>query len=189
MSSWHDKSLPADMRLAFAQVEIDRLGVALTQETRLSLEMTRQRDQQRAYADAAVAVDDARRAGIAELQAEITKLETECASLRKLHEARCERLAAASEVIGRNAEKNALARLEAWVAEDREIRHYVMVPGSVQIGSENHSVHGYSCPSAARYHNTRFPELMVVVGTDDAPASVATCILAALAKMESLYGG
>lgn len=49
--------------------EVRKLGAALTQETRVSLDYARQRDQQRAYADAAVTVDDQRRAEIARLRA------------------------------------------------------------------------------------------------------------------------
>lgn len=37
--------------------------------------------------------------------------------LRRLHAGACERIAAAHDVIARNAERSPLARLEAWVAE------------------------------------------------------------------------
>lgn len=46
----------------------------------------------------------------------------EARKLRQMHEGACERIAAASAVIARNAERSPLARLEAWIAAGHRLR-------------------------------------------------------------------
>lgn len=65
------------------QKEVHRLRCAVGQKTRINVEQLKQRDewkhryeQQKAYADACVKVDDARREEIALLKAEIARLES-----------------------------------------------------------------------------------------------------------------
>ena len=128
---------------------------------------------------------------MASARATIDALKSENAALRKQIEGHCERIAAASEVIARNAERNALARLEAWQREEPdycayEVRQYrVKLVADLRVGVE-----AYRCPSEASDYGGRRtdPAHVVVAGTDDKPATLAECILAALARWEQLYG-
>ena len=50
---------------------------------------------------------------LADAQAEVVKLQ-------RMHEGACKRIAAAHDVIARNAERSPLSRLEAWIAAEKE---------------------------------------------------------------------
>ncbi len=104
----------------------------------------------------------------------------------------------ASEVGEHGAEKDALARLEAWHKAHLS-HHYIIRPGMVHLmgwtsgsgvaaftSSTHHLLHGPSSDFSGLGRVPRDTEC-VTVGTDDKPATLSDCILAALELFARLY--
>ena len=131
-----------------------------------------------------------------EVLAEVDRLKAENATLRALHEARCERVAAAHEVIAARAERDALARLEAWEKEDethwkREVQVSFVGCWRVRLSATDHG--GYFSVEAMDRQNGREPLVNdryheIHVGTDDKPATLTETVLAALDLWQQRYG-
>ncbi len=112
--------------------------------------------------------------------------QAEIARLQAIINGMAERIAAASEVIGARAERDALRLLEEWrsVEEGRE----PLINGScvaLITTSEYKSVAAYRQP---KHMPSGHLKSFVCVGTDAEPATLSACILAALALWERLYG-
>ena len=118
------------------------------------------------------------------LIAEIRKLRAQVVS-------HCERIAAASEVIGRNAERSPLARLQLWLDRNPLYRRPTI---ELTIYNGWHvrltQYGGYEpMPMCQAYGHSYQPERYTVcVGTDAKPATLGACILAALELWDELQG-
>lgn len=130
---------------------------------------------------------------------DVAERDAEIARLRKQIEGHVERIAAASEVIAKNAERSPLARLEAWRKDGPERMYDASV-----INAEGYAVANLTqrlpegrgvrlvqafdrpisdkldCIDSENYH-------LFYAGTDDKPATLAECILAALDQWERLH--
>lgn len=117
--------------------------------------------------------------------------DAEIARLQRQVEGHCERIAAASEVIARNAERSPTARLEAWRLVFPDERSYELLPYKVTLaGAFGHfGATAFRCPSERNDYGGRLdPAHVAVAGTDEQPATIDQCIHAALDLWERLYG-
>lgn len=126
--------------------------------------------------------------GTGRIRTTTLEVPAEVVRLRERITAHCERIAAASEVIAKNAERSPLARLEAWLAVDSTRRVYNLSAPRVQLteyvsGREPREVTVWSYPVSPNYACW-----VVGIGTPDKPATLADCIDAALALWHELYG-
>lgn len=128
---------------------------------------------------------------------EIDRLLADNAALRKQVEAHAAHIARASEVIAARAERDALARLEAWQKPTRN--HYRIYPTHLELMAWSGGVvAAFSCPMQYATHGPRKDSFgtgrvaadaqCVTVGTDEKPATASEVILAALELWERLYG-
>lgn len=135
-------------------------------------------------------------AGMA-LLAELQQARAEVARLQQQVAAHCERIAAASDVIAKNAERSPLARLEAWQNQFPESRVTWARTGRCLVLSlhdkATHDVPGRRWVMAIDRRPPTIPDMreddpVVFVGTSEQPATLGECIDAALALWERMHG-
>lgn len=129
-------------------------------------------------------------ATIAALCRRLIAAEAEVARLRQQVEGHCERIAAASEVIARNAERSPLARLEAWQAADAERWLTINSDGVWWVelcDAEDRRVEAFGCHDEEPEMPNRLSRGTTYVGTSERLATLAECIDAALTLWERLY--
>lgn len=119
---------------------------------------------------------------------ETESLRAEIAKLQGIINGLAQRVADQSELLVRRAEKDALERLEAWQAQETDYRAYDIRQDRVLLtGNPSQWVYAYRCKRD--YGNfTEYPTHVVIVGTDDQPATLDECIDAALMRWQELYG-
>lgn len=106
-----------------------------------------------------------------------------------------DRIASQADQLAQNAARDAMKRLEAWQKAEgwREIECRIYAEGGVCIeadsGPRYEEVEAFACPDAAkkRRRDTDRSDV-VIVGTDEKPASNGECLLAAIDLWQRLHG-
>jgi hypothetical protein len=113
----------------------------------------------------------------------------ELARVRQMHAARCERVAAASEVLAKVAERDALGRLEAWEQAGVQKRVFDLSPWHAMLwDTDDCQAFAYASPRDREAICLDEGANVVIVGTDDKPATLGEMILAALDLWRTLHG-
>lgn len=134
---------------------------------------------------------------LARVLAAADMLDVDNYNLRQQVQGHCDRIAAQAALLARTAEKDALARLEAW--QEPTVNYYRIYPGRLELMAwAGGAVAAFSCPLQFAAHGPRKDSFgtgrvgedsqCVTVGTDEAPASLSACILAALELWQKVYG-
>ena len=124
-----------------------------------------------------------------ELLAEVDRLNAEVAALRSQVRGHCDRIAAQAALLSRNAERDALGRLEAWEQASVQKRVFNLSPWHALLwDTDDCQAYAYASPRDREDICLDEGVSVVIVGTDDKPATLAETIVAALDLWQKRYG-